>query len=437
LTELNENVKHLELEKSLLTEKLSSIEASLTRWIFRACDYKTELQEIKHDFDELKKEMNEIKGHQNKSSEYEKKFKDLEIKYESEKTQQSKLKLQQATLDADLEHSKQIIKNLNEKLEKLNFDLKNSSSSIESILKEREKQSNDKIGVINKQNESLNSLNQKLEEEKSQMEKENEISKKNLNELKRKIESNENEIKDLKDKLSKFEDKDLKSANDRLKSENQYLSKKIESLLNDNNSIKKKFDTNFLENNSIKCKYDEAVRELNEIRRKNDELREVNETLSLNTISSVSSVPTQTPIIRNHNNSVQTDDFNYELLLRPIQREFEQKLSDHLFKEELFKNEIDQLKTLLEKNDYEFKDLNKKLEIAFKSNSELRERHDYLIRKCDKLTNEMKEQGEEFLKFKCGYEIEIEVKETTVNQQKKFIDYVLSTHPELSKKYNK
>ena len=81
----------------------------------------------------------------------------------------------------------------------------------------------------------------------------------------------------------------------------------------------------------------------------------------------------------------------------------------------MLKNEIDQLKILLEKNDSEFKDLNKKLEITFKSHSELRERHDYLIRKCDKLTNEMKEQGEEFLKFKCGH-------------QKKFIDFVLSTH---------
>ena len=54
---------------------------------------------------------------------------------------------------------------------------------------------------------------------------------------------------------------------------------------------------------------------------------------------------------------------------------------------------------MFDKNEDVFEDLNKKLEVAFKSNSELRERHDYLIRKCDKLKNGMKEQGDEFLKI--------------------------------------
>ena len=47
----------------------------------------------------------------------------------------------------------------------------------------------------------------------------------------------------------------------------------------------------------------------------------------------------------------------------------------------------------------------------------------------------MKEQANEFLKFKNNYEIEREVLETTSNQQMKFINFVLTEYPDLSKKY--
>ena len=428
------------MEKSLLAKKLSSIEASLTRWIFRACDYKTDLQQARHECDEAKKDfniMNESKQKiEEKLNELEKSYNNLEMKYESEKTQQSKMKIQIKELESDLEYSNQVTKNLNEKIENLNFDLKNSSFKIESVLKEHEKITTEKINMLNNQIQTLTVSKSKLEGEKRLADKDIEALKKNLNEVKRKIELNEHENCDLKAKITKYDAevyniKDLKTLNEQLKSENQYFNKKIESLLTENNSIKKKFDSNLLEKNSIKCKYEEVVRELIDLKTKNQQsMKNVNE--FSNTLTSTL---TQTKPIASQTISVQTEDFNYDLLLRPIRAEYEQKYNDFIFKEQLYKNEIEQLKHKLSKHDNQFIVLNQNFEEECKVNMDIRERNDFLFEKCDKLKKDLQEQASEFLKFKVGYEIEKEVLETTVSQQKKFIDYIISTHPEVGKKY--
>jgi chromosome segregation ATPase len=443
--DLNENIKHLEMEKSLLTKKLESIEASLTRWIFRACDYKTDLQQTKHEYDEIKIEfslLNDGKQKLNdKLSDFEKLFKDLECKYESEKTQQTKLKLQQSSLESDLEHSKHTTKTLNEKIEKLSLEIKNSIAKNSVSLSEHEKRSNDTISSLNKQIQSLNSLNSKLEADKKCLDKDNECLKKSLNEIKRKIELNEHETCDLKAKIGKYDAevvnvKDLKAANEQLKSENQYFSKKIESLLNENGSIKKRFDANLLEKNSIKCKYEELLRDFNDSKAKTQQLADANEALSLNTnVQSVCTVKTQTLVTVTHHSSMQTDDFNYENLLKPIRLEYDQKLNDNIYKEELYKNEIEQLKNKLSKHDNQFLVMNQNLQDEFRVNLDIKERNDFLFDKCEKLKNDFNNQHNEFLKFKGDFEIEKEVLETTVNQQKKFIDYIITAHPEVGKKY--
>ena len=270
--------------------------------------------------------------------------------------------------------------------------------------------------------QNLIKINQKLEIDKKQTDEENEN-------LKRKVESNEAQINDLKTKLNKFDDKenaskDLKQENVQLRSENKCLTEKFESLLNDNKSVQAKFDSNLLEMNSLKCKYEEKVRELNEIRRKNDELK-----ASSITPPSILTVSTQTPIVKNVDDAIQTD----ESLLQKNQREYDQILSDYVVKQESNKNEITQLKNSLHNSGLQFKELNRQLEIAFNSNSELTDRNKYLYEKCAKLKNEMKEKANEFLQFKSNFEIKREVLETTIDQQRNAINFIVPVKQNLRK----
>jgi hypothetical protein len=54
-------IDELELEKEALNKKLNSIEASLARWIFRACDYKSDLSASNQRCATLEKELEELK----------------------------------------------------------------------------------------------------------------------------------------------------------------------------------------------------------------------------------------------------------------------------------------------------------------------------------------------------------------------------------------
>jgi hypothetical protein len=214
------------------------------------------------------------------------------------------------------------------------------------------------------------------------------------------------------------------------------LRAKFESLLNENRSISKIFDSNLLEKNSIKCKYEELLRDLNDSKAKIQQLTNANEVLSLNTnVKSVCSVLTQTLVTVTNHSSMQTVDFDYENLLRPIRLKYEQKLNDHIYKEELYKKDNEQLRNKLSKYDNRFLVTKQNLEDERRVNVDIFERNVFLFDKCEKLKNDFNNQHNEFLKFKGDYEIEKEVLQTTVYQQKNFIDYIITAHPEMCKKY--
>jgi hypothetical protein len=59
-------VDELELEKEALNKKLNSIEASLARWIFRACDYKSDLSTSNERCAKLEKEIGNLKENLNR-----------------------------------------------------------------------------------------------------------------------------------------------------------------------------------------------------------------------------------------------------------------------------------------------------------------------------------------------------------------------------------
>jgi len=55
----NEKIAELELEKEALSKKLNSIESSLARWIFRACDYKSDMDKSNEKCMELENKLKE------------------------------------------------------------------------------------------------------------------------------------------------------------------------------------------------------------------------------------------------------------------------------------------------------------------------------------------------------------------------------------------
>ena len=60
VVELEKRVDELKIEKEALIKKISSIESSLGRWIFRACDYKDELRQM--DYELYREEQEMAKG---------------------------------------------------------------------------------------------------------------------------------------------------------------------------------------------------------------------------------------------------------------------------------------------------------------------------------------------------------------------------------------
>lgn len=55
-----QRVEELEVQKKMMETKLANIEAALARWIFRACDDKTELTKLKEHTTELENEKAEF-----------------------------------------------------------------------------------------------------------------------------------------------------------------------------------------------------------------------------------------------------------------------------------------------------------------------------------------------------------------------------------------
>jgi chromosome segregation ATPase len=399
VNELNENIINLEMEKASMENKLNSLEASLTRWIFRACDYKTDLQEAQAECFELKAEITNLKTNLTELNERLAEYKD----YENTLATNKALNQDKANAQSELNRLNGVITTLKNDNEKLINQLKKSEQTSTVVLNKLEKDLQD----ANKQIQSCKDSTRVKDVLVAKLESENEDLKTFNADLKRK------EL-DMKEKLDKNkmdcnELIELKKQVEQFKSETNYLLKKNDTLASENQQLKKKSDLHLLEKNSIKHKMDEIMVDY--------------EKLLANT-----KCPTTVDL------SIQTDDFNYDDIIKPLCLKFDKQIKDLKHNESDLKHNFDEMKTKFQSLEHDYDELNRKFTDEYKINCEMSDRNEFLYNKCEKLKEDLKLQGDQLHKNRLDFDIEKEILETTISQYKKFIDFITHADPELLKK---
>lgn len=428
----NEKTNDLEVEKSVLANKLKNTEASLTRWILKACDSQTELDRLKNDYRnliEVNKRLNEFIQNTNENQT---KLELMTQKYEDEAKKSSKLQLKLDENKDELNKLNSTITIQKNEIEKLKTEFKTSQINLEK--KHQNEVANNK-SKVDKLNDKIVELNEQLKQKDLKIIK-LESAQDDAQTLECELKLRTYENKSTADKLnqmnsqlneSKKQLEALKQENSKLISDNEALNHKIKLLTSENQVLKTKFDSNLLEKNSLKCKYEELLRE---------SASQTSNTKPQITTKKLNA-KTQTHAAQIVDQIIQTDDFNYDFIIIPLKEEFEAKLKQYIHTEILSKNEIEQLKYRLKKNEEQMVRVNESLKEQFKLNSEMRERNDFLMEKCNKLKLENDNQLKDFGNIRYTYECDRAIWESTESQYKKFIDYITNSHPDLIKKFMK
>jgi chromosome segregation ATPase len=241
----------------------------------------------------------------------------------------------------------------------------------------------------------------------AKFESENEDLKKYNAELKRK----ELELKDKLDKTKTESNElaDLKKQVEQFKSETTYLLKRNDTLLNENQQLKKKSDSTLLEKNCLKHKMDEILVDYEKIAK-------------------------ITKVCNKVDSCMQTDNFNYDDIIKPLYQRFEKQENDLKHNETLLKNTLDEFKLKLKNMESNHEELKRKWQNEYETNCEMGDRNEFLFNTCEKLKMELSAQADELQKHRLDFDIEKEVLETTINQYKKFIDFITHADPDLLKK---
>jgi len=401
-----------------VTSKQASVEASLTRWIFRACNYKSDLDAARSELESMRSESAELHA--------------VVCGLEAAKMALDGEKKANEALKADVNR------------------LEEAVSELKAVVSEKDKIRDEKIRLEKK----LDEQKRKFEAEKVKLErvveglkgdlKKNEANFEDLKtmnvelkrrnfELKSQLEKSEAEAAKIGEALLKMQN--FGEVNEQLKSEMAYLSRKVEALLSENQAVKVRMDAYMLEKNTFKCKFEELARE----RLRGSVVSQPHHSTQIDIqiespVRAVDERAMQTEPVARQTICMQTEDYNYELIIGPLREEYETRLKEICHLEFKYQTEIEQLRMRLGKSEALVHKLNERLESEDKTKAEMCERSDYLFAKVERLKSEIEAKATEQQKLKVHHDIEKEVLETTVGQQKKFIDFITNSEPDLLKK---
>ena len=381
----NHRIEELELEREALTKKVASIEASLARWIFRACDYKADLT---------------------KSNE---KLSDVEFKF--------------AEMSSNLTNSTQMhestLNDLNTKLDQQSIEICHLKQDMETKVIELKKL-NEKLKV---QNEEINDLTSKLEQ-KMQVQ---DAHTQTVNEPFTKLlvsSKSSGLVAQTAAKLSQLINND-----DYKQASNQPQSSIIESLNNEIEHLKSKLDSALIEKTSFKSKIDELKQEIESLNKKiTNSTHQQNKVVVSVPVKSSHPTPTK-PTVKLVNSHTQTIDSNSQLAeIEQLKAKIEslKKDIDHL-KLKSVKDQTDWTNKLDEKVN-EIQKLEQIIKNEKTCNLQLNKKITDLNEKVEKMSEDIEslKKSYESKLAQCNqdYKIEKEISGTIIQQQKKLLDFM-------------
>lgn len=382
-----QRIDELELEKDALNKKLNNIESSLARWIFRACDYKSDVtksnekcQSLESKISDMNQELNEVKEKhrdeveslQSKLNDYVSKIDELNLKLSSKEKEIS-----------------EVNKKLNDYQEiansKRNLDvaIQTEIEATSSVSNTKLPNSNSKTGLVAQAAAKLNQM------------------------LVKNGEANQTEESSTK-------------------------------ISNEIFNLKAKIDSLILERNSFKIKNEELTRELNE---KLDSIPVNNKTAPTHQPKSEVNMSTQTDSHKLTSNQTQTEsNSNIKSKINILETNNQSCIEGQLKnKIDQMKKDLDSLKLKATKDQSEFTTAleDKSSEIArleqvIKNNKisisnlskEIEELNEKLNKQLEENESLKRTYESKFENFNSNLKVEKQISDTIIQQQKKLLDYL-------------
>ena len=252
-----ERVQELELEKEALNKKVAGIEASLARWIFRACDYKSEVTKLSErcaSNEQFTSDMSaELSSVNVQLAEWATKISELEASLADKIAQVSEL-------DALWKSAQVKLASLSDEKDRRDAQTQTQSSVVESARLVSNKTSGLVAQTAAKLHQLINSTS---------------------------IEKDDTRVETRTAPVQSTSSSSLETAG----SINQ---KRVESLTSEIAQLKSKLDTLILEKNSYKCKNEELTSDLNSLKQT---LLHSSSTTTSPTTTTATTTPTQVFIV--------------------------------------------------------------------------------------------------------------------------------------------
>jgi chromosome segregation ATPase len=405
LEQKNERIRELELEKEALNKKLVSIEASLARWIFRACDYKSDVSKLNEKWSSSEQVINDLSR---------------DLAEANKRVAVTQDKLNELTQSLDIQ-----VRQVSE-LSVLNKDLEVRVKLLQVVPKEfTEAQTQTSVeaqhgrlvgaktsGLVAQTAAKLHQLINSTGLEKEEL---------------RKDESTTLAV--VKTAQS--------TSSSSLETAAGCTNKRIESLTSEISQLKTKLDALILERNSYKCKNDELTSDLNSLRQTLKSATasavvvspQLVATKSTNTNSKLEARSTQTHS-NSHTSSTQTCTQISELTTSSSSTS--NLVNTNNAKIDQLKKDLDCMRLKLTK---EQNDLNAQID---EKNTELKRLEDtikHLLKQIEDLHTRLNESvankdtlqkshDEQVAKLNSNFKIEKQISDTIIQQQKKLLYYL-------------
>ena len=400
LTLNKERISELELEKEALSKKLVSIEASLARWIFRACDYKSDLSKLNEKWSSSEQVINELTQ---------------DLAESNKNLDETKTKLNELTHSLDI-HVRQV-----SELTALNKELELELESLRVVPKE-------KIDVHTQT--SVEPQPSRLVGPKTSGLVAQTAAK--LHQLIHSTCLDKDELR--KEELTVKPTQSTSSSS--LDTAAGCNTKRIETLMSEINQLKTKLDTLILEKNAYKCKNDELLSDLNSLKQTMTPVVSPQSfsqaTKATSTSSKYETRSTQTHSNAKHTSSTQTSTQISELTTASSTTSTSNLVNTNNTKIEQLRKDLDCMRLKLTK---EQNDLNAQID---EKNTELKRLEDtikHLLKQIEDLNVRLNESvaskdllakshEEQLVKLNGNFKIEKQISDTIIQQQKKLLYYL-------------
>ena len=382
-----QRIDELELEKDALNKKLNNIESSLARWIFRACDYKSDVTKSNEKCQSLESKISDTSQDLNEAKEkHRDELESLNSKLNEYVSKIDELKLKLSSKEKEIS---EVNKKLNDFQEmansKINLDvaIQTEIEASSSVSNTKLPNSNSKTGLVAQAAAKLNQV------------------------IVKNGEANQSEEASTK-------------------------------IFNEISNLKARIDSLILERNSFKIKNEELTRELNE---KFDSIPVNNKTAASHQPKSEANMSTQTDSHKLTSNQTQTESSsNIKSKINILETNNQSCIEGQLKnKIDQMKKDLDTLKLKATKDQSEFtaalEDKSSeiaRLEQVIKNN---KISISNLSKEIEELNEKMNKQLEEMESLKRAYEskfenfnshskVEKQISDTIIQQQKKLLDYL-------------